>query len=118
MSWNAVYISGKIGFKEVLLDKLKASWLSGTAEPQHDLIMFWMRENIQLRDLKLAIGAKLIFKYRLHFITNLAKYIKSESDGKYKGFSLKEKQMVLKMVTWERAHANVLRNELMIGAQN
>ena len=42
---------------------------------KHDL--YWFEDKTQLHDVKVAIGAKAIWKYRLRFYTNLEEFIAS-----------------------------------------
>ena len=101
MSWNTVYVNVKKGFSEAILPELNRSWLRGTVEPDLNLVMFWLNEDSGLRELKRAIGSKMIFKYRLRFFTNLEEYIQSESVKNYSGFSVREVQLIAHMEEWE-----------------
>jgi len=71
VSWVPIYIKGKEGFKQVVVDKLKMDWMIGSTDGEVNLLMFWLRDRDKLRGLKKAIGGKLILKYRMHFITDL-----------------------------------------------
>lgn len=97
MSWNTVYVNGRKGFSEVILPELSRSWLRGTVEPNLNLVMFWLNEDSGLRELKRAIGSRMIFKYRLRFFTDLEEYIQSESVKNYTGFSVREVQLIAQM---------------------
>lgn len=96
MSWSTVYIRGRAGFQKVVISKLDTSWLQGSPETVGNLLMFWLPGNITLRDLKIAIGSKLILKYRLQFIINLNNYLLPEKDISTE-FSASEKDMIDKM---------------------
>lgn len=75
-----LYISGKPGFaREVLkqLSRAKFSYLEGTANTKN-VIAVWVDKSTVLRDFKLAVGAKLIFKYRLQFISSNSAVAKAE----------------------------------------
>ncbi|MCU0421100.1 MAG: hypothetical protein MUC38_15745 [Cyclobacteriaceae bacterium] len=71
MSWVPIYIRGKKGFKDAVAAKREVTWLRGSTDGEVDLAMFWLRQGDDLVDLKRAIGSKLIFKFRIHFITDL-----------------------------------------------
>lgn len=78
MSWVTVYIRGRKNFQKEVLAKLEQSWLAGSHEVNNDLLMFWIEDTSRLRSLKKTIGCKLIFKYRLHFFTDLDLHLKAE----------------------------------------
>ena len=78
MSWVTVYIKGRKSFQKEVLLKLQRTWLRGSYEANNDLIMFWIEDASRLRSMKIAIGSKLIFKYRLHFFTDLNFHLKTE----------------------------------------
>jgi len=105
MSWVTVYIRGRKGFQKEVLPKLEESWLAGSHEANNDLLMFWIEDTLRLRSLKIAIGCKLIFKYRLHFFTDLDFHLKAEK-RKSTEFSMVETEMVTKMVQWESANSD------------
>ena len=107
MSWVTVYMKGRKGFRREVLAKLERTWLPGSQEANKDLLMFWIEDISKLRSLKQAIGSKLVFKYRLHFFTDLDFQLKAER-SQLTEFSMMETEMVTKMVQWE--------NETLIGA--
>jgi hypothetical protein len=100
MSWITVYIRGRQNFRKEILAKLERTWLPGSHEANNDLLMFWIEDATKLRSLKIAIGSKLIFKYRLHFFTDLDFHLKTEKRESTE-FSTVESEMVTKMVQWE-----------------
>jgi len=63
--------------------------------------MFWIEDISKLRSLKIAIGSKLIFKYRLHFFTDLDFHLKGEKRQSTE-FSTMETEMVTRMVQWSK----------------
>jgi len=101
MGWNTVYVNGKKGFSEAILPELNSAWLRGMVEPDLNLIMFWLNEDSGLRELKMAIGSRKIFKYRLQFFTNLEEYLQAETAKNYVGFSVREVQLIAHMEEWE-----------------
>jgi hypothetical protein len=99
-AWIPIYINGRSGFEKAVQSKLRDSWLQGTPEVGNTLIMYWLHQDSELHKFKLAIGSKIIFKYRLHFFMNLNEYV--TSDGKLDGgLSLDEDSMIQKMIMWE-----------------
>ena len=100
MSWVTVYIKGRKNFQKEVLLKLERTWLQGSYEANNDLLMFWIEDASKLRSLKIAIGSKLIFKYRLHFFTDLDFHLKAEKRQSTE-FSTVETEMVTKMIKWE-----------------
>ena len=97
MSWVTVYIRGRTDFQKEVLAKLEQSWLVGSHEANNDLLLFWIEDTSRLRRLKIAIGSKLIFKYRLHFITDLNLYRKAEK-RQLTEFLTEETETVTRMV--------------------
>ena len=102
MCANIMYVKGKAGFKGAIQSKLDNSWLLGTPEADHNLVMFWLIDPSRLREFKMAIGSTIIFKYRLQFISDLGKYIRSENHKRYMEFSLQDAEMNLEMGAWEK----------------
>jgi hypothetical protein len=100
MSWVTVYIRGRNGYRKEVLAKLERTWLPGSHEANNGLLMFWIEDTSKLRSLKIAIGSKLIFKYRLHFFTDLDFHLKAEKRQSNE-LSTVETEMVTKMVQWE-----------------
>ena len=83
MNWTTLYITGKTDFRSDVLDKLEDSKLDfmpgymegSTGAGIYDL--YWIKENTTLRQVKDAIGSKLIWKYRLRFYGNLEEFIET-----------------------------------------
>jgi len=99
MCLNIMYVKGRVGFKEAMQSKLDNSWLLGTPEADHNLVMFWLMDPSRLREFKMAIGSTIIFKYRLQFITDLGKHIRSENHNRYTEL---EAETNLEMAAWEK----------------
>ena len=113
-----VYISGKKGFKEAILERLEYSWLNGNAEIEHKLIMFWLTDQSQFHNFKLAIGSRLIFKYRLQFFTNLEEHLQSEKNKAYSGFSSSEKKLIFDMTSLETEQRKTRTNLKVLNSKN
>ena len=82
MEWNTIYVTGLAGFKKELSRKLEQSSLHympgyvGNASDDYD--MYWLEKDIALKQFKAAIGAKVIWKYRIRFYDTLEKFIASQ----------------------------------------
>jgi len=105
MSWSTIYIHGRTGFKQAVEDKIKSNWLHGYPETDLELMMYWQREESTLRDFKLAIGSKLIFKYRLQFFSSVDEYLQLEKKKADISFSKRENQLVRKMIKWQKGNS-------------
>jgi hypothetical protein len=100
MAWSTLYITGKKDFQEEVLQNLRhsdVSYLPGTSGDA-DLLMFWVDEKAPLRDLKMAIGSKTVFKYRLQFFTDLDQH---RADLKKEKLTPREEAMIREMSNWE-----------------
>ena len=112
MIWKTIYIKGNAGFEsEVLyqLEKSGFSFLPGTYQVELDMALYWINDVSLLRDFKLAIGAKTIFKYRLRLFIDLAK-AQEENANQLPGLTAKEEAMVKKMSEWQSAYNLELRH--------
>ena len=87
MGWTTLYITGKSDFIEEVREELEGSKLkimpgytgmSSAGEDVHDL--YWIDEKIPMRQVKEAIGSKLIWKYRLRFYASLEQFIESQKN--------------------------------------
>jgi hypothetical protein len=104
MGWVTIYITGKEDFREDVGKKLEDSNLnlmpgytggsSGDTELFSDL--YWVDEKIKLRELKEAIGSKLIWKYRLQFYSSLEAFIESQNSKRNSTEFTAEERALLK----------------------
>jgi hypothetical protein len=82
MNWNTIYIRGRFDFREEVNRRLEHSRLRvmpgslGTTEEAAE--MYWVADQVALKDFKRAIGAKTIWKYRLRFYTSLEEFIEAK----------------------------------------
>lgn len=100
MAWSTLYITGKKDFQEEVLQTLRnsdVSYLPGSSGDT-DLLMFWVDEMTPLRDIKMAIGSKVLFKYRLQFFTDIDQH---RVDKKKESLTPHEEAMIRKMSNWE-----------------
>ena len=83
MGWTTVYIRGKSGFEGDVLNSLEDSgykFMRGYSN-EKGLMLYWISEKEDLRSFKKAIGAKIIFKYRLRFFTNIEDFVESKHNA-------------------------------------
>ena len=76
-----VYIIGNPGFVELLNKELEDNtlYIRGQAAievPGKEVQLFWIGNRNKLREFKRAIGADLVWKYRLNFYFDLEKFTK------------------------------------------
>lgn len=102
MSWTTLYITGKSGFKEEVLENLEDSdipFMPGSLGNEQEISLFWIDDQLPLRDLKKAIGSKLVFKYRLQFFNSLEE-LQQEQD-KNTSLTPREEAMIREMHEWQ-----------------
>lgn len=84
MGWVTVYIRGKSGFKpDVLrhLESARVSFLPGFAN-EKGVDLYWIPEDLTIRDFKKAIGAKTVFKYRLRFYASVEEFVETKFNSR------------------------------------
>jgi hypothetical protein len=104
MNWSTIYITGKKGFQQEILRAIEGSDLKiipGNTGNETEVSLFWIDESLNLRDLKKAIGSKIVFKYRLHFFNSLEDTQKDTRDNQE--FTDDEYSMIREMTTWEES---------------
>ena len=105
MGWVTLYISGKPDFEQEVLHHLGRSgfaFLPGSSD-EADLALYWVNDTSKLRDFKKAIGAKIIFKYRLRFYYKVETFHEELNKAKKATtFTTHEKAMIRKMKAWEK----------------
>ena len=94
MDWTTLYIKGKRGFKPLVLARMKGVILHGSSQPNHEVLLVWIKCAKTLRSLKLLIGADLIFRYRLHFFTDLNEHLESKEVNDKQFLSARETEML------------------------
>jgi len=104
MNWNTIYIIGNDDFWEDVNKKLSHSeltFLPGYVEELPDNKhqgLYWLDNQVSLREFKEAIGGKLVWKYRLTFLHELEQPKKTDTDlsGSLE-FSAKENALIQAM---------------------
>lgn len=82
MNWKTVYIVGKDKFRDEVTRHLERSGIDfmpgyDAQQSGQDHELFWIPEDMSMRTLKEAIGAKTVFKYRLRFFGSLEEFIET-----------------------------------------
>lgn len=101
-NWTTVYITGKKGFGDAVLNKVGNHWVFGSAALDDGTLMFWLPNADQLRTFKTAVGARIMLKYRLTFFTDIEKQLLTVGDTN-KPLSDGERIMISDMIAWEHA---------------
>lgn len=85
MNWKPVYVVGKEGFEKEVLRALEHSgiafmpgYLPDDLQPTEHAL-FWIDQATSIRELKKAITAKLVFKYRLRTYEELEAFISEQN---------------------------------------
>ena len=97
MDWITLYVKGRVGFKPLVLAKLKEVILHGSSPADQDVLMVWVKGNKSLRSIKLMIGAETVFRYRLRFFTDLNEHLKTKAVGNHRPLSVRERELLQKM---------------------
>jgi hypothetical protein len=106
MGWITIYITGKDDFRDDVAEKLESSelaWMPGYNGGSSDQELFsdlyWIDEKVTLREVKEAIGSKLIWKYRLRFYGTLEAFIESQNAKKNNEFTAEERALMEEVAT-------------------
>jgi hypothetical protein len=102
MSWNTLYITGKPGFKEKVLESLENSDLPimpGSTGSDQDVILCWIDDTHSLHSYKKVIGSKVVFKYRLQFFNTEEEWLHLQK--KKAKLSPREEAMIREMNHWQ-----------------
>jgi hypothetical protein len=106
MGWVTIYITGKTDFREDVGEKLEDSDLNimpgytgGSGDPELVTDMYWVDESIKLRQLKEAIGSKLIWKHRLQFYASLEAFLESQNANRNSSELNAEEKALLSEIT-------------------
>ena len=96
-----VYIVGNPGFVEILNKELhdNSLYIRGQATvevPEKEVQLYWISSRKKLREFKRAVGADLVWKYRLNFYFDLDKFTQ-ESDQSDE-WSADEKALMKKVI--------------------
>ncbi|MBY0434625.1 MAG: hypothetical protein K2U26_10995 [Cyclobacteriaceae bacterium] len=104
MNWKTVYISGKSDFREDVRKKLEHAdqrFMPGFIESPMDgelmYDLYWLDGLTSVKAFKHAMGAKLIWKYRLRFFPSLEALRSVHEAPDENRFSLREQQMMNEM---------------------
>lgn len=105
MGWVTIYITGKTDFREDVGRKLEDSdlklmpgYTGGSVDPETFSDLYWVDENVKLRELKEAIGSKLIWKHRLCFYASLEAFVESQNAKRNTTEFTKEEKALLEEI--------------------
>lgn len=105
MGWVTIYITGKTDFREDVGKRLEDSDLKlmpgyngGSGEQELFSDLYWVDEKVKLRELKEAIGSKLIWKHRLQFYPSLEAFIESQNAKRNSTEFTKEERALLEEI--------------------
>ncbi len=89
MGWITIYITGREDFRDDVREKLDSAdlrvmpgYIGGTSAEEGFVDMYWIDEKLSLRQIKEAIGSKLVWKYRLRFYGSLEEFIQAQDADK------------------------------------
>jgi hypothetical protein len=102
MNWNTLYIKGKPGFEREVDERLTHAAISvmpGSFLEGENTALFWVDENTSLREIKKAIGSKVVFKYRLQFYKSLEE-VNAVEKAIEQNFTVAEEDLIKKMTMW------------------
>ncbi len=83
MNWIPLYITGREGFCEEVrkkIDQANVNLMPGYTGAIDTYALYWVDDQLDLRELKEAIGGKLVWKYRLRFL-DLQDFIESQQQA-------------------------------------
>jgi hypothetical protein len=96
-----VYIIGNPGFVELLNKELddNSLYIRGQATvevPDKEVQLYWIPNRKSLHEFKRAVGADLVWKYRLNFCFDLEKF--TQESGQTEEWSADEKALMRKVM--------------------
>lgn len=104
MEWINVYITGQPGYKKEVARRLEGADLNfmpgyiGSSTGTDDYDMYWLDKSVELRQFKEAIGAKLIWKYRIQFYPSLEAFTSSQDKSRTNdAFTEKDLELIAEM---------------------
>ena len=103
MNWNTIYITGNDNFWDEVNKKLSQSnltFLPGFIEQREDgkyQGLYWLDNKAELRKFKEAITGKIIWKYRLHFFTEIEESKRDGNQRPTNEFTAKENALMESM---------------------
>ena len=83
MSWTTIYITGRAKFQSHVRKRLKHSnvdFMPGYVDNTIATVtgdLYWLDDQTDLREMKEAVGSKLVWKYRLKFYSSLEDFLQS-----------------------------------------
>ncbi len=111
MGWGTLYIYGKPGFEQEVLDQLEHSsigFMPGSVSGEQNVALYWVDERTNMRDFKKAIGSEIVFKYRLRFFSSLESLheFQEQQISYHDSFTPQEQALIRQMSHWDETHPN------------
>jgi hypothetical protein len=111
MGWGTVYVYGKPGFEQEVLDRLEhssAGFMPGSVSGEQNIALYWVDERTNMRDFKKAIGSEIVFKYRLRFFNTLESLydFQDQRTNSNDSFTPQEQALIHQMNHWDETHIN------------
>ena len=111
MGWGTLYIHGKPGFEQEVLDQLEHSsvgFMPGSMSGEKNIALYWVDERTNMRDFKKAIGSEIVFKYRLRFFSTLESLYEFQDQrmSPSESFTPQEQALIRQMSHWDETHSN------------
>lgn len=100
MGWVTIYIHGKAGCGPEILRHVKQSeinFMPGLVAAEENIGLYWVDENVSIRDFKVAIGSKTVFKYRLRVFASLERLNDFLAEKSNDSFTPQEEAMIRTM---------------------
>lgn len=111
MGWGTLYIYGKPGFEQEVLDQLERSsigFMPGSMSGEQNIALYWVDAHTNIRDFKKAIGSETVFKYRLRFFYSLESLheFQDQRISSNTSFTAQEQALIREMTYWDETHPN------------
>ncbi|TXH30680.1 MAG: hypothetical protein E6Q96_01405 [Cyclobacteriaceae bacterium] len=110
MGWSTLYVHGKPGFEEEVLEQLERSsigFMPGSVSGEENISLYWVDERTNTRDFKKAIGRDIVFRYRLRVFKSLEE-VHAFQDERLASqfFTPQEEALIREMEHWDETHPN------------
>jgi hypothetical protein len=111
MGWSTLYIHGKPGFEQEVLNRLERSsigFMPGSMSGEQNIALYWVDERTNERAFKKAIGSEIVFKYRLRFFNSLegVHEYQDQDMNSSENFTVQEQALIREMTRWDETHSH------------
>jgi hypothetical protein len=110
MGWSTLYVHGKPGFEDEVLDQLERSsigFMPGSMSGEENIGLYWVDERTTIRDFKKAIGRDTVLKYRLRVFKSLEEVHEFQDQlllSVSQRFTPQEEALIREMEHWDETH--------------